>query len=210
MASMMACNSKTGQENTAANSDFAQTVDTYYEERLKFFPIEATFQGDNRYNDLLPNSISQEFLDQTKAFYTATLEKIKAFDREKLSDQDKISYDILKRELELQLDQFKFHLEYVPFSQFDGLTLSFGQLGSGAGAQPFKTVKDYDDWLKRVSAFQVWGDTAIANFRERHGRRNCLAQKSGGKDDSANDRPGGDRCHQKPFLRSDSEPAERL
>ncbi|KAA9346426.1 DUF885 domain-containing protein [Larkinella humicola] len=166
MASMMACNSKTGQENTAANADFAQTVDTYYEERLKLFPIEATYQGDNRYNDLLPNSISQAFLGQTKAFYTDYLEKIKAFDREKLSDQDKISYDILKRELELQLDQFKFHLEYVPFSQFEGLTLSFGQLGSGAGAQPFKTVKDYDDWLKRVSAFQVWGDTAVANFRK--------------------------------------------
>ncbi len=166
MASMMACNSKTGQESKAANADFAQTVDNYYEERLKLFPIEATYQGDNRYNDLLPNSISQEFLARTKAFYTDYLEKIKAFDREKLSDQDKISYDILKRELELQLDQFKFHLEYVPFSQFEGLTLSFGQLGSGAGAQPFKIVKDYDDWLKRVSAFQVWGDTAVANFRK--------------------------------------------
>ena len=38
-------------------------------------------------------------------------------------------------------------------------------MGSGEGAQPFKTVKDYDDWLKRVSAFTVWGDTAIASFR---------------------------------------------
>jgi uncharacterized protein (DUF885 family) len=166
MASMMSCNSKTGGENTAPNADFAKTVDNYYEERLKLFPIEATYQGDNRYNDLLPNSISQEFLGQTKAFYTDYLEKIKAFDRETLSDQDKISYDILKRELELQLDQFKFHLEYVPFSQFEGLTLSFGQLGSGAGAQPFKTVRDYDNWLKRVSAFQIWGDTAVANFRK--------------------------------------------
>jgi uncharacterized protein (DUF885 family) len=166
MTSMMACNSKTGQENTAANADFAQTVDNYYEERLKLFPLEATFQGDNRYNDLLPNSNSQAFLDETKAFYSTNLEKLKAFDREKLSEQDKISYDILKRELELQLEQFKFHLEYVPFSQFDGLTLTFGQLGSGAGAQPFKTVKDYEDWLKRVSAFQVWGDSAIVNFRK--------------------------------------------
>ncbi|GAB3933880.1 DUF885 domain-containing protein [Larkinella terrae] len=167
MASLMACNSNNnGQENTASNTDFAKTVDDYYEERLKLFPIEATYQGDNRYNDQLPNSNSQEFLDRTKNFYAESLKKLTAFDREKLPDQDKISYDILKRELELQLEQFTYHLEYVPFSQFEGLTLTFGQLGSGAGAQPFKTVKDYDDWLKRVSAFTVWGDSAIANFRK--------------------------------------------
>ncbi|WP_460635436.1 DUF885 domain-containing protein [Larkinella harenae] len=164
-ATVMACNNH-GQENTATNEAFAKTVDDYFEERLKLFPLEATYQGDHRYNDQLPNSISQEFLDQTKAFYSAQLEKLKGFDREKLTDEDKISYDILKRELELQLESFKFHLEYLPFSQFDGLTLTFGQLGSGAGAQPFKTVKDYDDWLKRVSAFRVWGDTAVANFRK--------------------------------------------
>ncbi|GAB3907797.1 DUF885 domain-containing protein [Larkinella knui] len=167
MASVMACNTNnSGRENASGNADFAKTVDDYYEERLKLFPLEATMQGDNWYNDLLPNSISQDFLNQTKAFYSSNLEKLKTFDRAKLSDQDQISYDILKRELELQLEQFKFHLEYVPFSQFEGLTLTFGQLGSGAGAQPFKTVKDYDDWLKRVSAFRVWGDTAVANFRK--------------------------------------------
>ncbi|MGA0559471.1 DUF885 domain-containing protein [Larkinella sp. VNQ87] len=165
LATVMACNSTTNDEKNPS-TDFAKTVDDYYEERLKLFPLEATMQGDNRYNDQLPNSISQEFLDQTKQFYTNTLEKLTGFDREKLSEQDRISYDILKRELELQLEQFNYHLEQVPFSQFEGLTLTFGQLGSGAGAQPFKTVKDYDDWLKRVSAFRVWGDTAVANFRK--------------------------------------------
>lgn len=166
MTSLMACNSKTGEENTVKSADFAKTLDDYYEERLKLFPLEATFQGDNRYNDQLPNSNSQEFLDRTKAFYTENLKKITAFDRENLPERDKISYDILKRELELQLEQFQFHLEFVPFSQFEGLTLTFGQLGSGAGAQPFKTVKDYDNWLKRVSAFTVWSDSAIVNFRK--------------------------------------------
>ena len=41
-----------------------------------------------------------------------------------------------------------------------------GQFGSGTGAQPFKTVKNYDDWLKRVTAFSVWSDTAIGNFKK--------------------------------------------
>ncbi|GAB3786020.1 DUF885 domain-containing protein [Spirosoma horti] len=166
IATMIGCTSKKTDQTTTANKDFATVLDDYYEQRLKLFPVEATQQGDNRYNDQLPNDISQAFLNQTKSFYSSTLEKLNSFDREKLSDEDKISYDILKRELALQLEQYPFHQEEIPFNQFTGLTLAFGQLGSGEGSQPFKTVKDYDDWLKRVSAFTVWGDTAIAAFRK--------------------------------------------
>lgn len=166
MATLIGCQSKKSDETTTtSNADFATVLDNYYEQRLKLFPVEATLQGDNRYNDQFPNDISQAFLAETKTFYTSTLDKLKGFDREKLSEEDKISYDILKREMELQLEQYPFHQEEIPFNQFTGNTLGFGQLGSGEGAQPFKTVKDYDDWLKRVSAFSVWGDTAIVNFR---------------------------------------------
>ncbi|MBD2756936.1 DUF885 domain-containing protein [Spirosoma validum] len=167
MAAFLGCQSNKSEQTTStANSDFATVVDDYYEQRLKLFPLEATQQGDNRYNDQLPNDISQAFLNETKTFYSNTLDKLKGFDREKLSDEDKISYDILKREMELQLEQYPFHQEEMPFNQFTGNTLGFGQLGSGESAQPFKTVKDYDDWLKRVSAFAVWGDTAIGTFRQ--------------------------------------------
>jgi uncharacterized protein (DUF885 family) len=41
-----------------------------------------------------------------------------------------------------------------------------GQLGSGAGNQPFKTVKDYDDWLSRASKFPAWADSSIVYFRK--------------------------------------------
>lgn len=167
MATLVGCQSKKNEQTaTTSGTDFAAVLDEYYEQRLTLFPIEATQQGDNRYNDRFPNDVSQAFLGETKAFYTRTLEKLNAFDRDKLSDEDKISYDILKREMTLQLEQYPFRQEEMPFNQFMGNTLTFGQLGSGEGAQPFKTVKDYDDWLKRVSAFAVWGDTAIAAFRQ--------------------------------------------
>ncbi|GAB2539277.1 DUF885 domain-containing protein [Spirosoma aerophilum] len=175
VATMLSCSSKKNdQPSNQSNVDFAKVLDDYYEQRLKLFPIEATQQGDNRYNDQLPNDISPAFLDQTRSFYTGTLEKLNTFDREKLSDEDKISYDILTREMALQLEQYPFHLEQIPFNQFTGLTLAFGQLGSGEGSQPFKTVADYDNWLKRVSAFTVWGDTAVAAFRKGMASNNVL------------------------------------
>ena len=42
----------------------------------------------------------------------------------------------------------------------------FGQMAGGKGIQPFKTVKDYDNWLKRVDDYMVWCDTAMANIRK--------------------------------------------
>ncbi|MDB5011442.1 MAG: hypothetical protein JWQ06_2231, partial [Mucilaginibacter sp.] len=58
------------------------------------------------------------------------------------------------------------HPEYIPFNQMFALPLILGQWGSGTGAQPFKTVKDYDNWLKRLKGFQVWADTAIGNMNK--------------------------------------------
>lgn len=164
---IFACTSKKDEQAASSpNKELAKVFDDYYEESLKLSPLSATSQGDNRYNDLLPNDISQEFLAKSKAFCSDYLEKIKKFDRESLNDDDKIAYDIFKREMEIQLEGYQFHGEYIPFQQFWGLPLTMGQLGSGEGSQPFKTVKDYEDWLKRISAFKVWGDTAIVNFRK--------------------------------------------
>ena len=39
-------------------------------------------------------------------------------------------------------------------------------MGSGRGVHPFKTVKDYDNFLSRMKGFQVWVDTAMANMRK--------------------------------------------
>ena len=168
---LAACTSKKTTENTDAvmtetNPQLTQLFDSYHEERLKLFPLEATSQGDNRYNDQLPNDISQQFITTARQFNEKYLKQLQDFNRASLSAQDKIAYDVLERELKIRLDGLRFRTELMPFQQFWGLPLSMGQLGSGESTQPFKTVKDYDDWLKRVSAFTVWADTAIANFRK--------------------------------------------
>ena len=46
------------------------------------------------------------------------------------------------------------------------IVLAMGQYGSGESSQPFKTVKDYDNWLQRVHGYTIWCDSAIQNFRQ--------------------------------------------
>ena len=140
-------------------------VKTYHEERMKLFPLEATAAGDNRYNDLFPNSISQSYRNQLKAFYQKTLDALKKYDRNSLSENDQMNYDVLLWECNIAIegDQFKSYL--MPLNQFSSLPLYVGQLASGSSSQPFKTVKDYQDWLLRLNAYVEWCDTAIANMK---------------------------------------------
>jgi uncharacterized protein (DUF885 family) len=144
----------------------AKLLDEYWEESLVLNPITATAIGDPRYNDRFPNSLSREFIAETKAFDERWLSRLKTVDREALAGQDRLSYDILKRDLEEDLEGFRFPGELLPINQFGGVPSFFAQLGSGKSIQPFKTVKDYEDFLKRADGIVAWMDQAAVNMRE--------------------------------------------
>ncbi|MGY2131819.1 DUF885 domain-containing protein [Hymenobacter sp. HD11105] len=151
---------------TAEVKDLSTLFANYWEENLKLNPLDATAQGDNRYNNRLPNDQTRAFRDTLQTTYQNYLGQLQKFDREKLSDNDKISYDIFKYDLENRLAGLKLNTWMIPFQQFWGLPITLGQYGSGTGIQPFKTVKDYEDWLGRAKGFAAWGDSAIGNFRK--------------------------------------------
>ncbi|MGE5108210.1 MAG: DUF885 domain-containing protein [Sphingobacteriales bacterium] len=163
--SVISCTTKKSTEQLSASIN--RMFDSYWEERMKLFPLEATTNGDNRYNDQYPNFATTAYREQIKSFYQNYLDSINQYKKNELSDNDRISYDIFKREMEMQLENFKFKNDrLMPINQFWSPTLDFGQLGSGEGNQPFKTVADYNNWLKRIDGFVVFVDTAIANIRE--------------------------------------------
>ena len=137
----------------------------YYEQYLKLYPLEATAQGDLRYNDQLPINIDKDFISGEISFYNSVQKQLKKVDYKNLSDDQKTVYDVLDYTLKDKIERYAYHPEYIPFTQFGGLPLDFPLLGSGQGSQPFKTEKDYDDWLKRAEKFPDWMDTAIENFR---------------------------------------------
>ena len=126
----------------------------------------ATANGDNRFNDLFPNDITESYRDTLRHFFQSTLDSLAAYDTSELSENDLISYEILKWDLKMALEGLRFHDHLMPVNQFNSTVLTFPQYGSGQGNQPFKTVKDYNDFLKRIDGFAIWCDTAIANMRK--------------------------------------------
>ncbi|ODS86064.1 MAG: hypothetical protein ABS44_14005 [Chryseobacterium sp. SCN 40-13] len=156
--------SKTAAEQTpSANID--SVAAKYYEQYLKLFPLEATAQGDGRYNDQLPINISKEFISEEIAFYTSVQDLLKQVDYKNLTDDKKVIFDVLDFTLKDRIERYAYHPQYIPFTQFGGLPLDFPLLGSGKGSQPFHTEEDYNNWLRRMEKFPNWMDTATENFR---------------------------------------------
>ncbi|RNI25034.1 DUF885 domain-containing protein [Rufibacter latericius] len=168
-ALLSACQKKTETAtaaNVSNNPQLSTLFEDYWEQNARFFPLDATSQGDNRYNHLLPNDNTQAFRDSLNTFYKEYQDKLHQFERQDLNANDQISYDIFEYETKSRLEGLKLNTWMIPFQQFWGLPLTMGQLGAGTGNQPFKNTKDYENWLGRVQGFTVWADSAIANFRK--------------------------------------------
>jgi uncharacterized protein (DUF885 family) len=125
---------------------------------LRQYPEGATLLGDNRYNDRLTD-LSPEGIERAKAHEREMLNRIKNVDRSQLSGQDSISYDLFLRDKQLNVEGQRFPAEYMPIDQMNGVQISFGQL---VGSTPFRSAKDYEDYIARMTAFPRQIDQLIA------------------------------------------------
>ena len=122
-----------------------------WEESLEMNPLRATFVGDPRYNDRLPNFFTEQSRAEQMAFTRRWLSKFEALDPAGLENADRISYDMIVRDLRQSIEGDVYPDWQQPLNQFRNMAGMFAQLGSGTGAQPFKTVTDYENWLKRAA-----------------------------------------------------------
>ena len=147
------------------NAAFDTLLEDYFEGTLELYRINATYMGDERYNDTLPNFLSPEFELKEKNFLNHYKDKLVAFDDNQLSKQQLMSKNILLRELALELEGKTFHTDLMPINQMWTFQLTMGQLASGKGAQPFKTPQDYRNWLVRLQGYLAWMRSAEDKMR---------------------------------------------
>lgn len=152
--------------SAAESAKLAALLDQYFEESLLLNPILATSIGDPRYNDRFEVTISPEWRARAEKLDRDYLARIQTIDPGQLQGQDLLSYEIFKTARERDIEGYRFPSYLLPLNQFYSAPNFFAQLGSGQGIQPFKTVKDYEDFLKRADGFVAWTDQAIINMRE--------------------------------------------
>jgi uncharacterized protein (DUF885 family) len=144
---------------------FNAWLDATWEETLVRNPILATMIGDSRYNDRIVDFTTAAWRADNRRFLERQLKQLQGFDRKALAGQDRLSFDILRHNLTQSLEAERFPDWMQPMNQLRSFPSFLAEMGSGSSIQPFRTVKDYEDWHKRLSGAPLILDGLINNMR---------------------------------------------
>ncbi|GHE35083.1 DUF885 domain-containing protein [Vulcaniibacterium thermophilum] len=142
-----------------------QALYRFFEEEwqrsLRQSPEQASYVGDRRYNDRW-SDMSLAAIAQREAADRKALERLQAFDREALSEADKLHYDVMLWDLRNAVERQKYREYLRPVSQRGGVQ----NAEEMAEVLPFATVKDYEDWLSRMRALPTLVEQTTVLMRE--------------------------------------------
>ena len=177
MLSLSACNQE--QSRTSTSQTLAAIFEEYYQFKDRINPIEATKGGNFQYNEYIANYISDAYQTDLIVEYSTFLDRLAQIDTAQLSEADLLSMKVMQWDCEVKLEGLQNPLvittspiynlpsfELTPLIQVQSLHLYVAQLGAGGSVHPFNTVKDYEDWLKRLDDYIAFLDTSIANMKE--------------------------------------------
>lgn len=152
---------------TPENTEFNQLLKDYNEGKLQLNPVSATFAGDNRFNDQFPNTLSDEYQAKNNEFFKNYKAKLNNFTDADLTESQQMSKAVLDWDCDMALAQASYKNDLLmPINQMWTINLTMGQLASGSSAQPFKTVEDYGNWLRRLDQYNTWLQSAKERMQE--------------------------------------------
>ena len=146
--------------------DFTALTNSYFDDKNALNPLGATQSGQNEYNDQLVFEMTDSYRKAQADFYAKYETALTTIDESKLFEEEKNSYEIIKWEIEVGKEVLKQPTNLMPINQFEGTHLIIGQFAGGTSAQPFKTEKDYTNFLKRMDLYSVWIDSAMVYMKK--------------------------------------------
>ncbi len=148
------------------SADFKSITESYFNDKNTLNPLDATQNGQSQFNDQLQFEMTNSYRKNQAAFFDKYEKELAKFDYENLTDEEKNSYDIIKWEVEVGKDLLNQNSNLIPVHQFWGTHLTMAQFAGGESAQPFKTEKDYNNFLKRMELYSVWIDSAMIYMKK--------------------------------------------
>jgi len=133
-----------------------------WEYTLRTNPELASILGDRRYNDQ-SQDVSEAAVKRDLAASKKFLARLEAIDTTAFPEQEAINKALLVRNLRDGIESTGLKEWEMPVTQISGPHLFAAQLPA---LLPFATVKDYDDYAKRLRNWPKQMDDTIANMRK--------------------------------------------
>ncbi|MEW5875508.1 MAG: DUF885 domain-containing protein [Candidatus Zixiibacteriota bacterium] len=147
----------------AKASDLDQLFSEHWEYQMRESPTWATYLGDHRYDDRLPDLSSAAVARQadTLRMFLARVQAIAApgFSR----PEDSLNADLFEREMNQALEDLSYRGHLMPVTQQSGPQIDLPEL---VNVQPFETVKECEDYIARLNAIPAYLQACIGNMRE--------------------------------------------
>lgn len=145
--------------------DLDALLDEAWEAGLANRPVFASRLGDRRFNTEW-RDLSLEAYANRQAERRDYLRRLREIDPGLLDESDRLDYELFRRQLQNDIDGYRFNRHMMPFSQRGGVQ----SLQTTAENLNLRTVADYDDWLARMAKVPRYIEQTVALAEA--GRRN--------------------------------------
>ena len=124
-----------------------EIIDDAWEWTLENHPTYGTFLGDPRYNDRLVD-LTPEAIEARQQYARDMLGRLDKIKADALAAADRLNYDLFRQQFEDEVVGQKFSTELMPINQMGGVQINLASLQM---VTPFNNLKDYRNYLKRLS-----------------------------------------------------------
>ncbi|HYG65728.1 MAG TPA: DUF885 domain-containing protein [Thermoanaerobaculia bacterium] len=162
LAAQTAAQTSPGAESARLHDLFRREWET----QLRENPVYATIVGRHDYDDRLP-AMGRADLERRNGLWKGFLEELKRIDRSKLPAEDVVSAEIFESELEDRIADYELGGWQMPFNADSGFHSDFAFL---AAQTTFRSVKDYDNYIRRLRQWPRYMNEQIELMRVGLGR----------------------------------------
>ena len=158
--SNLAVNLDPAESVFSQDSEFELFLSDQWEEGMEDSPVFASMLGDKRFNTKISSNSASQF-NKDKIKENDNLEKLRAFDLDALSEDNKLNYRLAELGLMNSINRMEYPSYLMELNQRGGVQ-SYYETGDRL---VFLSSQDYEDWLIRLEGYAINISNSLVNNR---------------------------------------------
>ena len=158
--SNLTVNLEPAESVSSQDSEFELFLSDQWEEGMKDSPVFASMLGDKRFNTKISSNSASQF-NKDKIKENDNLEKLRAFDLDALSEDNKLNYRLAELGLMNSINRMEYPSYLMELNQRGGVQ-SYYETGDRL---VFLSSQDYEDWLIRLEGYAINISNSLVNNR---------------------------------------------